>query len=495
MATLSDLIRAHTDLDADDAEHLQRLVADWGVLADFCFADLLLYGRQGPGDWVVLAQVRPYTAQTLYVTDWVGSFADDSEDELLDTVWASGTQDESELLVDGLPNVSRIRAIPVRRNGKIIAILSREWNERVGRILGDLEHTYLGIFERFVGMIAGGTYPYESRQVRTPATPRVGDGVLVLDADARVQYASPNAVSVLHRVGIATNAIGLKLAEVGFNDSAVRTAFDNLEPVIDEIDQTPEISLATRVIPLQEGPVLTGGVVLLRDISEVRRRDRMIMSRDATIQEIHHRVKNNLQTISSLLRLQARRLTSVEAKEAIAESVRRIRTIALVHETLSREPGEDVPFTEIVRPLARLAEESLQSPDRPVSFEVRGDGGRLPAAIATPLSVVLTELLQNAVDHAIRSGPEAGRVVVDLSHSTDSVIVRVIDDGGGLPDGFSLDQATGLGLSIVRTLVTTELAGSIIMVTVDAAALADFGIPNGVGGTLVTLTVPRGLPA
>jgi len=94
-------------------------------------------------------------------------------------------------------------------------------------------------------------------------------------------------------------------------------------------------------------------------------------------------VKNNLQTISSLLRLQGRRLTSTEAKAAVAESVRRIRTIALVHETLSREPGDDVAFLEIVRPLLRLAEEGLQSADRPMRFSVQGDGGRLPSTIAT----------------------------------------------------------------------------------------------------------------
>ena len=81
-------------------------------------------------------------------------------------------------------------------------------------------------------------------------------------------------------------------------------------------------------------------------------------------------MKNNLQTISSLLRLQARRLESEEAKAALADSVRRIRTIALVHETLSREPGEDVTFTEIVRPLLQLTQESLQSKDRPVAFAV-----------------------------------------------------------------------------------------------------------------------------
>src|SRR3954468_20157557 len=100
-----------------------------------------------------------------------------------------------------------------------------------------------------------------------------------------------------------------------------------------------------------------------------------------------------------LLRLQGRRLQSDEAKAAVDESVRRIRTIALVHETLSREVGDDIAFGEILRPLARMAEETLQSPDRPVRFHVSGEGGKLPAATATPLAVVLTELLQNAVDH------------------------------------------------------------------------------------------------
>ena len=155
-----------------------------------------------------------------------------------------------------------------------------------------------------------------------------------------------------------------------------------------------------------------------------------------------------------------RRLDSPEAKAAINESVRRIRTIALVHETLSREPGDDVTFSEIVRPLLRLVEDSLQSPDRPVSFVVHGDGGRVPATVATPLSVVLTELLQNAVDHGFREGLTGkGSVAVQLSHEVDDddhvvLCVRVIDNGAGLATDFDIANATGLGLSIVRTLVT-----------------------------------------
>jgi two-component sensor histidine kinase len=233
-------------------------------------------------------------------------------------------------------------------------------------------------------------------------------------------------------------------------------------------------------------------VLLLRDVTELRKRDRLLLSKDATIREIHHRVKNNLQTISSLLRLQARRLTHPEAIAAVGESVRRIRTIALVHEALSREPGDEVTFIEIVRPLLRLAEEGLQSPDRPVRFTVRGDGGRIPATTATPLSVVLTELLQNAVDHGFPEGSGGGSVIVRLENAGHELRLSVIDDGRGVARGFDLADATGLGLSIVRTLVTTELNGRISMrpLTSEDAERAGLDVAGTPRGTVVDLAVP-----
>jgi two-component sensor histidine kinase len=318
----------------------------------------------------------------------------------------------------------------------------------------------------------------------------------VLDGKARVRYASPNATSALHRVGISTNVVGQTLAELGVTDSSVRQAFERKEPVVEEFEQSTEVTLLTRCLPLvvttNGDSEVTGALMLVRDVSELRRRDRLILSKDATIREIHHRVKNNLQTISSLLRLQARRLQSAEAKAAVTESVRRIRTIALVHEALSREPGDDVAFIEIVRPLLRLVEESLQSPDRPMRFEVIGDGGRLPATVVTPLSVVLTELLQNAVDHGYTEGDGGGSVVVRLGCTDTELTVAVIDDGRGIAPDFSLDDATGLGLSIVRTLVTTELAGSIEMRPARSEDLEAVGlvVAEGNTGTVIELRVP-----
>ena len=496
MATLADVARQRTALTTQQVEHLTQLVAEWGFLADLSFADLLLYvptshAESVDAEWVVLAQVRPATARTIYVHDYVGDPAADAR-PLLENVVSTGGLCEGDIEVEGLAEPARMLGIPVRFHGDIIAVLARESSSRNTRMLGELERTYLAIFERFAVMIAEGSFPVEGPLEDSSAAPRIGDGTILLDDEARVRYASPNAMSVFHRVGITANALGMRLTEMGFNDSSARRALDTRRPVIEEFDQTSDITLLARCLPIMAGGEVTGGLLLVRDVTEVRKRDKLLLSKDATIREVHHRVKNNLQTISSLLRLQARRLHSAEAKAAVNESVRRIRTIAVVHETLSREAGDDVAFIDIVRPLLRLSEEGLQSQDRPIRFTVHGDGGRLPTTVATPLSVVLIELLQNAIDHGFPEGSTGGDVVVGLERTPGLLTIEVINDGVGLDPAFELNKATGLGLSIVRTLVTTELGGAIVMRAGTKAEFEAVGIHdarNGMG-TVVHLTVP-----
>ncbi|MEM9748723.1 MAG: sensor histidine kinase [Actinomycetota bacterium] len=498
MTSLADLSREHSLLDRDDIDHLNRLTAEWAFLADLCFADLFLHVRAPSGRWLVVDQVRPATNQTMYTTDHIGQWATAGIPQL-DEALETGRSVNGE--IDGPDGVEtdplsrvRITAIPVIRNGRVIAVLSKEWIVRAGRVQGELEGHYSRIFGQFVSMIEVGTFPFPGRVADSSAAPRVGDGLLMLDADATVTYVSPNANSALHRVGIQANPVGMRLAELGFHDGPARQAFERREPVVEEFEQGTEVTLLARCVPLLTGEaanaVVDGGLLLVRDVTELRKRDRLLLTKDATIREIHHRVKNNLQTISSLLRLQARRLENEEAKAAVGESVRRIRTIALVHEALSREPGDDIAFIEIVRPLLRLAEEGLQSPDRPVRFSLTGSGGRIPARTATPLSVVLTELLQNAVDHGFPEGSSGGDVAVVLDHRERRLALSVVDNGRGVDAGFELGSAPGLGLSIVRTLVTTELDGTIEMRPATSDDLTGVGIPHDrARGTVVELSV------
>ena len=168
--------------------------------------------------------------------------------------------------------------------------------------------------------------------------------MIVLDPDLRVRFASPNAVSSMHRMGIHSYASGAQLVDMDFDQDAAAVAVITRAPVTEEIEHG-DTSLLVRAIPFLDGDEIAGVVVLARDVTDLRRRDRMLLSKDATIREIHHRVKNNLQTIAALLRLQGRRLESGEARAALEESERRIRAIAIVHETLSRGVADVVSST------------------------------------------------------------------------------------------------------------------------------------------------------
>lgn len=476
------LARLRGQLTGAPLAHMQRLIATWGIVADFCFSDLLLFvpmNRDGTR-FVTLAQVRPSTSQTLYKTDLVGQAWGDDVRPLVGRCFRQGEIIEGEHSISPIRERVRVLCIPVRYEGQVIGVLSRESTPSVGRRPGELERIYAEIFNHFARMIVAGEYPFPDVDSDSDEAPRVGDGVLLLDRSARVSYASPNAVSALHRVGMHANAEGMRLGELGLDDELVRTAFDRCRPTTEEVERGPEVTVLMRCIPLLDSGGAVGAVLLVRDISELRRRDRLLLSKDATIREIHHRVKNNLQTVSALLRLQGRRLASPEAKAAIEESVRRIGSIALVHETLSREAGDDVPFVDILRPLMRMVEEGLLSPDRRIAFSISGDAGILPVAVATPMAVVLTELLQNAVDHAFPVGSGGGNVRVNLHSDRDRAVIQVIDDGVGVPEGFDLASANGLGLSIVRALVVSDLGG-----TLSAAPPGD-----GSGGTVVEVTVP-----
>jgi two-component system, sensor histidine kinase PdtaS len=498
VAGLAELARAHARLDTEGVAHLQRLVASWGPLADLCFADLLLFvpvaGHDG-NRFVVVGQIRPTTNQTVYRKDFVGTQVDDVTRPLVARAYRTGEIVEGEINLAPEHERVRVLTIPVCWKGEVIGVCSRESLPSIGRQPGELERTYVAVFQRFARMISRGAFPFDAENVETEVAPRVGDGALVLGPDARVQYASPNAVSALHRIGVHASTDGVRLGEIGLEEAAIRTSFETAMPVTEEIERGPDTTVLLRCMPLIDEGEVTGALLLLRDISELRRRDRLLISMDATIREIHHRVKNNLQTISSLLRLQGRRLESPEAKVAIEESVRRIRSIALVHETLSRETGDDVAFNEIVRPLVRMVEEGLLTPERPMRFTVDGDAGKLPARLATPLAVVLTELLQNAVDHAFPEPPDGetadeGRVVVSLDNDDEVLRLTVVDNGVGLPADFSIDSSTGLGLSIVRSLVVSQIEGSISMSTRPSGEAPEHGGP----GTRVELVVPLDVP-
>lgn len=478
MQPLQALADRHTDLDDADLAWLQLLQADWQILADLSFADLVLWlpDRDGTGFWAG-AQIRPTTGPTAYVDDIIGSFVPTGRRRLLDAAYEQGrvAREGDPEWRDDVP--VRVEAIPVSREGRVIAVVSRNTNLLGVRTPSRLEISYLQTAADLTQMIAAGYFPAPGQRSDHADSPRVGDGFLRVDAGGRVVYASPNALSVYRKLGVAGDLAGLSLADVTRELVPARRRPDEetLSAVLGarahrdtEIGSggSEGVALIVRSIPLRPKGEHIGGLILVRDVTDLRRRDRELVTKDATIREIHHRVKNNLQTVAALLRLQARRIGSQEATAALEEAVRRVGSIAIVHETLSEAVEETVDFDDIADRLSRLVTD-VGALAGAVRIRREGRFGMLASEQATTLAMVLTELLQNAVEHGYPQDASAldgaGEVMLVAERRGEWLDLTVEDDGRGLPEGFDLDSSSSLGLSIVRTLVESELGGRLTM--------------------------------
>jgi len=508
MPTPAELAFERTDLDETQLGHLQRLLGTWGILADLSFSDLVLMAPMRPTEvddnrteglaLVILGQMRPSNSATVVEHDLVGQTVAADAWPLAVLTFESGESSRGEMVLEAGGEPVRLHCIPVRCDGTTVAVLAR-LSAGAGRRPGHLERTYRDVFNRFAVMLSESTFPFPSEEVATEEAPRVGDGVVLVDEEGRVCYASPNATNALHRMGMYSQIEGHRLTDLGIEESAIEWALASAFPVVEEVERRPDVTVLLHCIPLIQAEDVTGCLVLLRDVTDLRRLDRLLLSKDAAIREVHHRVKNNLQTISALLRLQARRLPPGGGRIALFEAERRVRSIAIVHEILSREPSDQVPFDEIVTSLVRMAQDSLVS--RHLAISVTGGLGEVPADVATPLAVVLAEIVQNAIEHAFvdgeteedggHNGAASGRVEpgsggsirVDLHNDGALLRLEVIDDGSGLPDDFDFDETQSLGLSIVRDLIRSQLGGSITMSNRSADE-------PGATGTIVAITLP-----
>ena len=472
------LVEGSTSLNDKDVVRLGELVAEWQLLADISFADLVLWipRRSDPKSWPeghrAIAQIRPMTAATVFTQDLIGTEVGWGARPHIDHALSTG-----EIVRDTqAEQIGELRikeeTIPVFFDGRVIAVISRHRNLETMRTPSRLELNYREIANHIYRMIAEGNFPVKDNVYLAEAAPRVGDGLVRLDVDGNVVFASPNARSAFSRIGwerdLEGNILGEVLYSLSSNCEGIQPREENWRVSMsgknlrrDEFENSSGV-IDLLAIPLTEGLNRIGAVVLVHNVTELRRKDRALISKDATIREIHHRVKNNLQTVSALLRLQSRRIDDPNASAAIEEAVRRVASIALVHETLSSSSQDTVQFDEVISKIIQSAAELSARPNQ-IAMRKTGEFGSIPSLVATPLALVLTELIHNALEHGVaeKGSSVTVNVVKDVTKDGTLMKASVIDDGAGIPEDFSLEKNTNLGLQIVQTLTLNELAGAI----------------------------------
>ena len=472
---MDDVVYQCENLTADDIEFLRRVERGMAIVADVSRSDLLLYCLLDLRHAVVVAQAVPHSIHPISLHRLAGRRVTAVEEPhvLCSLLKRRRARGDLGLIANGAPIVQEV--LPIRNEqGCAIGALSFETN-----LLEHERHRRRSkAFQVAVRQLREMVQRGELSRAATLSPFGEHDGILVVDAQQRVTYASDIATGLYRHLGRLENLVGRRLPGISPADSELvgRAIEDGccaeeetqeqervwvrkaLVLLLHQTRPFPIFSIRRMLGVVDREPRLVGMLLMVHDATEARRKERELKVKSAMIQEIHHRVKNNLQVISALLRIQSRRCVHEETRLALQEAVQRILSVAVVHEFLSESDGRIINIRELAQRIITQTQQGVLSPEQHIRLRLEGPSLYLPAQQATTCAIIVNELIQNAVEHAFG---EAGRgtITVRLSEADDIVQIFIVDDGRGLPEGFTVDGAESLGLQIVRTLVQDDLKG------------------------------------
>ncbi len=474
-AQLTDVFQLGTDFRAEDAALLRKISGGLDLLADISHADLLLYVKSEDRALVV-AQARPTSVPPLYPESLVGrTFSRQSAPSIHRALFqghmAHGIKGQ---MIRGAPTVQETHPV-LNCRGELVAVLSSETNLLEYERRRKKNPIFRDAVARLCRELLAGRIEGADRIAR------LGEhyGTLVIDSSARILYMSSLAEQFYRKLGYTTSLLGRRLSELDTTEHICFKAIER-ERCLEQRIEEHSLIWIKRAIPLPAKPPrslirrllgrsdrIGSAIVLIEDITEEHRKEQALRIKSALIREIHHRVKNNLQTIAALLRMQARRTGSPEVLDMLKQSINRILSIALVHEFLSKEESaEEASFISMRDVTQRILSEVTQGildPVKNIRISLEGDDFLLPPQQATSCALVINELLQNAVEHGFETKNE-GTIQVTLQDQNDQLVIQVEDTGQGLPPDFDIERDGSLGLQIVQTLVREDLKGRFALV-------------------------------
>jgi len=467
MGIVADMCREITALTPAQIEVLDNNAGILQLVADVANAQVTVYVPAREENLLVIAaQAKPNTSYIQYKPHRLGTIVNASEEPL---VWRTITsrehitgQREWALGMEALA----MQTFPLHDSeGSVIAVASFEFSADA-TATGDhtivVETAYMLLTSMRIGAPGKIYRPLSSR-----------DGIIVVDGHGQVVFANASASSIYKILGLG-RVVGRKVYERQMNIRLAQKAANNRQPQETELE-IGSVVLAQRAIPIVRGNQTVRTVVIVADISEIRKKEKELSIKSAVIQEIHHRVKNNLQTIASLLRLQARRAESSEVKAALQESVNRILSISVVHEFLSQQDSEYIDIVEVTQNILNLVVQNMLDPGFAIRTVFTGGKIILPSDQAVSLALAINELLLNSIEHGF-VGRMDGIIGIDMAAEQDYYRIDVWDNGVGLPPGFNQHESKSLGLQIIRTLIEQDLGG-------------EFGLRSD-SGTRASITVP-----
>jgi two-component sensor histidine kinase len=484
-----DAVRKYLNLSEAEIAFVQTIEQQMGIMADLSRADVLLYGRRSEEEAVILAHAQPHSIAHVYSRNQVGRVVNLNEKEEVKRalVYGSRRKEQGGYISEGAPVVKQ--ALPIYFPPLICPSPCEETQLHKPRVVAALIIvTNLLEYERhrlrnkvfrqalqklqtmvWCGQLQGieGLSPFGEQ-----------DGIIFTDREGIIRYVSGVANNLYRKLGYKDTLIGRYLSQLETEDEELRRLALAQNRCLEQETEEADRVWIRKVLPLVAYPSIHwrwfkvfngamperryGVIITLHDDTESRRQDQEIQIKNAMIQEVHHRVKNNLQTIAGLLRMQARRAKSDEARFILNETLHRILSIAVIHEFLSNESSNIINIKEVSHKIVAQLQQGVLNPDKEIRFEITGESIHLPPRQATACSLIINELIQNAIEHGI-AHEKVGLIQINLEDSGDEAMISVTDNGSGLPGDFQMDQTKSLGLQIVKTLVENDLKGQLLL--------------------------------
>jgi two-component sensor histidine kinase len=484
-------ILANLNLSEAELEFLETVIGQMPIVADLSRADLLLYVRKNPKELVIVSHAQPHSLAHVYNRGRSGRVVETRErQEIVETLSDGSVHiNMRSIISEGAPVVRETLPVyfppagyryEMGGNGSFVG--DRRVTAALVIVTNLIEHErhkfrseiYRRELRKLQAMLLGGMIT--GAEALSPFGEQ--DGILAVDQEGIIRYASGIAANLYRRVGYIDTLVGRHLRDLDTSDEKLRLQVLTEERCLERESKEGERYWTRKVVPvfnyipphfslwervrLMRLPKESGVLIILHDDTEARRRDEELRIKNAMIQEVHHRVKNNLQTIAGLLRMQIRRVESEEARVALDEALNRILSVAVIHEFLSDRGSSIINIKDVGGRIISQFQQGMLNPDKQVSMHLAGESISLPARQATACSLIINELLQNSLEHGFEDRTR-GNIQLSLADDGERVTIIVADDGSGIGEDFSMENPGSLGLQIVKILVEDDLKGTITL--------------------------------
>ena len=463
---------------------LERIQRGMAITADLSRADLLLVCPRNMDEVVAVAQAQPHSIASIYETSLVNKTLTRVDAPVILSAWhrRRHVRTQRDLIPTGTPIMQDVYPIH-GSDGEVIALFSIE-TSLIQLERHQQRHTS---FRRAIKWLQGMCMRGELADAAELSPFGEWDGIVLVDAQRRITYLNGIANNLYRKLGYMDDMRGKRLSSLGTrDDEMVVAALKARRPLEHQVEENqhiwirkvlpvwPPATMPGRLQQLFSGQTRSGDVggalILVHDDTEEQRKQQELDVKVTMIQEVHHRVKNNLQTIAALLRMQARRAESEATQHELQEAIARILSVAVIHEFLSLKETQSINIRDVGQRIVSQVRQ-IVTPGKQISLSVDGPAIHLASQQATACALVVNELIQNAMEHGFET-QDQGHIRLTLIDGGDSVRLEVSDNGESLPADFSLDKPTSLGLQIVRTLVEGDLRGRVWLENRDGEVVA-----------------------